>query len=97
MRSISFKCIDCGMNTKAKEYYSLHDAVWFKAHSSKHGMLCIGCVERRLGRRLMPSDFNDAPINKLFDDDGIRWPASERLRSRREGWPAFVQMELFGK
>jgi hypothetical protein len=26
-------------------------------------MLCIGCLEVRVGRRLEPSDFSDAPIN----------------------------------
>ena len=28
------------------------------------GMLCVGCVEERLGRRLQPDDFTDAEINQ---------------------------------
>jgi hypothetical protein len=38
------------------------------------GMLCIGCLERRLGRQLTPDDFMAAPIN----DD----PMASRLRDR---------------
>lgn len=40
-------------------------------------MLCIGCLEARLGRLLQPDDFTDAPIN---DPDFL--PMSDRLRSR---------------
>ena len=29
--------------------------------------LCIGCLERRLGRLLTPLDFTDAPLNRLDD------------------------------
>ncbi len=29
-----------------------------------HEYLCIGCLERRLGRRLTSADFTDAPINQ---------------------------------
>jgi len=40
----------------------LVDDVWAEAAgdlADVHGvMLCIGCVERRLGRRLGPEDFN---------------------------------------
>jgi hypothetical protein len=38
-------------------------------------LLCIGCLERRLGRELEPVDFTDAPLNY-----GSR--KSERLRQR---------------
>jgi hypothetical protein len=38
--------------------------------------LCVGCLERRLGRRLGPQDFTRAPIN---EDDPWK---TERLRSR---------------
>lgn len=27
--------------------------------------LCVGCLERRLGRLLTPADFTDAPVNRL--------------------------------
>ena len=31
------------------------------------GMLCIGCLEQRLGRVLHAKDFIDVPINQLAD------------------------------
>lgn len=76
----TFLCRDCGADTlEIGEYYMLADAVWSAAwrHGSRvAGMLCIRCVEARLGRRLRPADFSDARVNR---DDTRR---SERLRSR---------------
>jgi hypothetical protein len=52
-----FRCRDCGLDTGAGpgeigEYYSVHDAVWAAARMQRDdGMLCIGCLETRLGRR----------------------------------------------
>jgi hypothetical protein len=40
-------------------------------------VLCIGCLERRLGRTLVASDFTDAPCNNPSE-----FPASERKRDR---------------
>jgi hypothetical protein len=60
----SFKCLDCGINTgDIGEYYSVEDDVWLLANPQHHGMLCIGCIEERLGRVLTPADFIDYPIN----------------------------------
>lgn len=41
-----------------------------------HGMLCIGCLEARLGGKLVASDFPDYPINRGF------FPYSARLLNR---------------
>jgi hypothetical protein len=46
-------CSDCGSNTR-DEYYVVHDAIWFGA-GNVDGMLCIGCLEQRLGRQLVPA------------------------------------------
>jgi len=46
------------------------------------GLLCIGCLERRLGRRLTPADFTDAPANDPSDRDSGR---SRRFLDRL-GW-----------
>jgi hypothetical protein len=57
-------CLDCGADTvEIDEYYMLHDAIWLVANPDTDGMLCIGCVEGRLGRRLGPSDFVNAGVN----------------------------------
>jgi hypothetical protein len=59
-------CVDCGDNTlKIREHFMVHDEVWAKAGMNPNGgMLCIGCLERRIGRKLCRDDFIDAPINK---------------------------------
>ena len=52
-------CMDCGVNTSTvREFYMLRDEIWLRAADSVNGMLCIECVEARLGRRLRPSDFD---------------------------------------
>jgi hypothetical protein len=58
-------CLDCGVNTASiGEHYFLKNDVWFKAHHSERGMLCIGCVEKRLGRLLTSADFTDCHVNR---------------------------------
>ena len=46
-----FKCVDCGVNTHdADEYYMVHDELWAAAGMEPAGgMLCVGCLEQRLG------------------------------------------------
>lgn len=73
-----FKCLDCKTSTLQNEYYMVHDAIWLKANPDRKGMLCIGCLETRLGRTLNPSDFTAAPIN-----EDREWGRSSRLRNRQ--------------
>lgn len=79
-------CAACGADTTALgEYYMLVDTVWTRAARGGERSLCLGCVEVRLGRRLGPDDFADAPVN--------RWPRmspGERRRSHLLGLPGFV-------
>jgi hypothetical protein len=45
-------CKDCGKDTvKINEEYMVHDELWREAFPSEAGRLCIGCFEKRLGRR----------------------------------------------
>jgi hypothetical protein len=63
-RSVSVNCLGCGVDTaEIGEYYMVRDEVWLRVNPGRAGMLCIGCVEKRLGRPLNPLDFTDAPIN----------------------------------
>lgn len=56
-------CRDCGINTIAiREYYMVQKPLW-NEHGVTKGMLCIGCLEKRMGRKLVPADFTDARIN----------------------------------
>jgi hypothetical protein len=43
----------------------------------KGHMLCIGCLEQRLGRLLTKDDFTDAPVNSIWMGVG-----STRLKNR---------------
>jgi hypothetical protein len=61
------------------EVYTVRDAVWKAAGMEPYGgCLCIGCLEKRLGRKLRPKDFlrGDA-----FNDP--RLPGTPRLLNRR--------------
>lgn len=76
-----FLCLDCKVDTgKIAEHYMLKDDVWFSVHPSRSGMLCIGCIEVRLGRMLNKQDFNDSYLNKARTA-----PQSMRLRKRFSG------------
>ena len=79
-----FACLDCGVDTAAiDEYYMVTDEVWASANPADDpdepgaGMLCIGSLERRLGRKLTPSDFTDCPVNT-----DLAKPRSKRLLDR---------------
>jgi hypothetical protein len=68
-------CLDCGADTIAiAEFYMVRDEVWAQVAEPDEGMLCVGCCEKRLGRRLVPDDFTDCVFNH-----GHR---SARLRAR---------------
>lgn len=70
----AFTCMDCKANTlDLNEYYMVHDEVWEQAVPDRDGMLCAGCLCDRLGRKLLPEDFTDAPIND---------PASNEMSDR---------------
>jgi hypothetical protein len=78
-------CSDCGMATTPKppkdgtwEWYVVHDPVWQTARADARDLLCIGCLERRLDRQLVPQDFPDLQVNELHVID------SPRLRARKE-------------
>jgi hypothetical protein len=59
------------------EVYTVRDAVWRKAGvEPMGGCLCIGCIERRIGRRLKPKDF---PRHHSFNS----LPGTPRLLQRR--------------
>ncbi len=59
------------------EVYTVRDHVWAKAGIEPlGGCLCVGCIERRLGRQLRPKDFQrDHPLNEV--------PGTPRLMQRR--------------
>jgi hypothetical protein len=64
--------------TEDSEVYFVKDSVWKAAGMEPWGgCLCIGCLERRIGRKLKPKDFDRTHV---FNSPAI--PRTERLRDR---------------
>ena len=60
---LKWLCVDCQRNTQY-EHYFVKNEVWFAmAKMPETGMLCVQCLEGRIGRELQPSDFTSAHIN----------------------------------
>lgn len=89
----NWACIDCRKDTLANdEHYQLSDHTWRRANPLIIGVLCLDCVERRLGRPLHAGDFTPAAINATH---ALRCPPlAQRLTRaplpvnarRRKGW-----------
>jgi hypothetical protein len=74
-----FMCLDCESDTlELDEYYMVQNSIWNNVVSDGSGMLCIGCLETRLGRILTQADFTDAPVNSSWRDSS----KSPRLKAR---------------
>jgi hypothetical protein len=60
-------CTDCGGSTyRMREYYMVTKEVWKEATQNKKAhMLCIGCLEKRLGRELSNKDFGNYLLNTV--------------------------------
>jgi hypothetical protein len=66
--------------TPDSEMYMVRESVWKKAGMEPYGgCLCVGCLEKRIGRKLKPKDFAE----HVFNDP--RMPCTDRLRDRRGG------------
>lgn len=73
-----FRCLDCLVDTgRIGEHYMLRDSVWNSVASD--GMLCVGCLEIRLGRRLTREDFNNSHINRPVYGKFFSQRLTERL------------------
>lgn len=48
------------------EWYMVRSEIWEEAYrnGSPPRFLCIGCLEARIGRRLLPGDFAPVPLNE---------------------------------
>jgi hypothetical protein len=70
------------------EVYIVRPKVW-QATGLTRGCLCIGCLEKRIGRRLRPKDFRNDPF--------AGFPASPRLRNRRKDslLPQVIEADVY--
>ena len=65
--------------TANSEVYTVRDRVWAAAGMEPYGgCLCIGCLEKRLGRALKPKDFQRGDA---FNNPAL--PGTPRLLKRR--------------
>ena len=63
-------CKDCNKNTfesSEVDYYMLTHELWDRIGVGD-GMLCIACVEERLGRKLKAEDLLDCPLNDSMNE-----------------------------
>ena len=57
-------CLDCQIDTgKIYEHYFIDTKTWLSVVDSIEGMLCVGCLENRLKRKLTKEDFPKVTIN----------------------------------
>jgi hypothetical protein len=61
-------CVECAADPG---YYLVRDEVWAAGGLAPDGgLLCTGCLERRIGRPLAREDFPDVPINRARVEGG---------------------------
>lgn len=73
------KCMDCDVHTvDIDEYYMLKKEIWLSIVPEDRGMLCISCVDKRLGRKLTPEDFSDC----LLNEEEYHQARSDKLKDR---------------
>jgi hypothetical protein len=59
-----FNCGGCDKVCTGKDYYMVRDHVWFvEAALPFHMIMCIDCLEVRIGRKLVEDDFSHCPLN----------------------------------
>jgi hypothetical protein len=70
-------CVGCGANVLdlGEFFYKVTDELWEQSGGGK-GVLCIKCLETRIGRTLVPEDFPPVRINRQ---------RSTRLRAKMYG------------
>jgi len=57
-------CQDCD---KDAEYFVVVDTVWKAAgFETQAGVVCMSCIEKRLGRKLVKDDFRDCVVNRAL-------------------------------
>ena len=70
---IDSHCTDCAKDAFANpiDYYMVTDLLWRK-HGVGDGMLCMGCFEKRLGRKLAAVDIKICPLTTYYNPYTIR-------------------------
>ena len=68
-----FNCVDCHKKIKVntKDYYMVQDHIWEEGvqEENRGNLICLDCLEKRLGRKLKIEDFTDYPVNEPIKDE----------------------------
>ena len=56
-------CSDCGCFKYEAAYYMVQNSIWNQVNGGKL-LLCLSCLVKRLGRKLIRDDFTNAHCNK---------------------------------
>jgi hypothetical protein len=74
-RDSNWLCLDCRKDTW-DEYYFVHNHLWRRAvdRSQRHGMLCLSCLQLRIGRPLRSDDFKSGQIATRISELLARLP-----------------------
>lgn len=82
-----FVCTDCGVFVHSRlgigEYFMIAHELWDRFCSDAY-MLCVGCVEDRIGRRLNRHDFIPATLAKVNSLFGSAVPTFPNGRPRSD-------------
>lgn len=63
-----WKCKDCGKDCfiDPKDYYMIHTHLW-DIHGCGNGMLCMDCMEDRLGHKLKKEEILPCPLTEWMN------------------------------
>jgi len=65
-------CKDCGIGVDTSRPHMIKDKLWLKINSRRYdGVLCISCIQNRLGRKLTKEDFYDKSSYVKLQNTGI--------------------------
>jgi Protein of unknown function len=87
-RDSNWLCLDCRKDT-FEEYYFVHNHLWRRAvdRSQRHGMLCLSCLQLRLGRPLSLDDFKSGQVDTRISELLARLPAIANTAAESSSQP----------
>lgn len=77
-------CNDCQKETD--DSYMIHNELWASLGLT-HGIMCVLCLEKRLGRQLTASDFSNVMLNDMAKNWKFKDPTKINLaKDRLKDW-----------
>lgn len=66
-RKVNLNCIDCGKHAEA---FFVKNPIWYDnvPKTKRKGVMCISCLEKRMGRKLVKSDFQTGGTCDIHPD-----------------------------